>query len=420
MYVTTLTPDEVDYVIYHGHCTDGFMSVVCAFQYFAQRKGCNKYGTQVLYYAAYHNTLPPDLTGRKVLFCDFTYSLPLMMQLWAQTNHALAVLDHHECAREWMEPFPSEAKHYDSIHSGAYLAWTFFFGDHHIPRIIELVEDYDTYRLAFKEESVPTNLFLYSEPFSVDRYQAMFDPLYLHSIVIPEGRGMVRAAKKTVESYVKQVEYLFVRMPNNPEELYIVAHCNAPTLQNETASKLFEGSLVPDFAALFTHQPNNEYHAKLRSTEPTRANTHLIAARFHGGGHYGASAMSVFQTTTFPADIVDRGSVFSFLHTAIYTVLEENIVIVSNPKSMLAESLVQTMMLYLLETEPQPLRRLAPLTVPCVAVVVETTKVNQYIRWRHSTVECPVTGAKRLERNRCVVHHVEHGLLAEQLHKHCF
>jgi len=67
----SLQPDEVDYVIYHYPCSDGFGSAYSAWKFLHEKFP----DREVTYYGARITELPPnDLKDRNVLICDYSYS----------------------------------------------------------------------------------------------------------------------------------------------------------------------------------------------------------------------------------------------------------------------------------------------------------------------------------------------------------
>lgn len=121
--LTPLQPDEVDYVIYHHPCTDGFGSAFVAWKYLSARFPKRT----VTYYPASIGASPPnDVTGRNVLICDYSYRKADLMDLIGKVNKLL-ILDHHKSAQKELSDVPSEYKVFDMHHSGAWLTWNFFF-----------------------------------------------------------------------------------------------------------------------------------------------------------------------------------------------------------------------------------------------------------------------------------------------------
>jgi oligoribonuclease NrnB/cAMP/cGMP phosphodiesterase (DHH superfamily) len=89
-----LNKDEVDVVLYHGDCHDGFGSAFIAWLYFDG-------GRDIQYIACHHGTEFVDyekVTGKNVLMCDFAYPLKELSKIIEVCNSFL-VIDHHQTAQ---------------------------------------------------------------------------------------------------------------------------------------------------------------------------------------------------------------------------------------------------------------------------------------------------------------------------------
>ena len=60
-----LEPSQVDCVIYHADCTDGFGSAYSAWK---------QLGNRAEYHACKHGTPPPDVKGKNVVVLDFSFN----------------------------------------------------------------------------------------------------------------------------------------------------------------------------------------------------------------------------------------------------------------------------------------------------------------------------------------------------------
>lgn len=151
--------------IYHGFCDDGFAAA------WAVRSAVGP--TAFEFYPGVYQQEPPDVTGRHVLFVDFSYKRPVLLAMAAKAR-SIVILDHHKTAAEdlagFREPAPYSqwrggdfplvegdaepiAALFDMNRSGAGMAWDFF---HATPRpdFINYIEDRDLWRksLAWGDE----------------------------------------------------------------------------------------------------------------------------------------------------------------------------------------------------------------------------------------------------------------------------
>ena len=79
---------------------------------------------------------------KDLYFIDFCYPQAIMDQL-EKTARSVAVLDHHDGAREIATKFLGV---FDTNHSGATIAWSYFHPNTPVPTLLKYVEDGDLYR----------------------------------------------------------------------------------------------------------------------------------------------------------------------------------------------------------------------------------------------------------------------------------
>ena len=124
-------PNDVDLVIYHKNCTDGYSAAYAAYKLL---------GSKAKYIACSHGDDPPDVTGKNVAICDFSFNNSLTKELISKAN-TLVILDHHKSAVVELHDI-SEAK-FDMNHSGAILSWNFFHPGKDPPKFLLYVQDRD-------------------------------------------------------------------------------------------------------------------------------------------------------------------------------------------------------------------------------------------------------------------------------------
>ena len=110
------SPKDVNFVIYHGFCTDGFSAAFAAWKLLGE-EGVTYHGTQ-------HGLPAPDVKGKHVAVVDFSYKLPVFEQLLRDAA-SLIVLDHHKTAEAELTPHPNNVV-FDMKRSGATISWAYF------------------------------------------------------------------------------------------------------------------------------------------------------------------------------------------------------------------------------------------------------------------------------------------------------
>ena len=126
-------------IIYHAHCPDGFVGA-----WVARRV----YGEQAEYMPMKRGQELPDLEffkGKEVYVIDFSFSKNEIQNIESVANR-LVIIDHHLSSREDVE---SAREHLFMLeHSGAYLAWLYFFPKDEMPIFIKYVSEGDIYKIT--------------------------------------------------------------------------------------------------------------------------------------------------------------------------------------------------------------------------------------------------------------------------------
>lgn len=83
-------PEQVDLVLAHGHCVDGFCSMFVA--WWAR-------GTDAEYRQVFYGEPPPDVRGRHVAILDFSYKREILKRM-AEDARSIILLDHHSTSEK--------------------------------------------------------------------------------------------------------------------------------------------------------------------------------------------------------------------------------------------------------------------------------------------------------------------------------
>jgi len=123
-------------VLYHGGCPDGFGGAYAAWK---------KFGNMAEYIPLKHGKpAPKNLEGKELYFVDFCYPQQIIDTLAGHAK-SITVLDHHEGVRDVATQFPGV---FDTNHSGATIAWSYFHPNTPVPTLLKYVEDGDLYRFG--------------------------------------------------------------------------------------------------------------------------------------------------------------------------------------------------------------------------------------------------------------------------------
>jgi len=149
-------PHEIDLVLYHAGCTDGFTAAWAAWEVL---------GDKAEYIHVQYGSDPPDVEGRKVAIVDFSYPREQLQEM-ASKAEALVVLDHHKTAEAQLHGL--DYARFDMDKSGAVLSWEFFHPGKTVPPGVLYVQDRDLWQWEMadsKEFSAGTLRFYHEDEF---------------------------------------------------------------------------------------------------------------------------------------------------------------------------------------------------------------------------------------------------------------
>lgn len=271
---------NIDFVIYHKNCPDGFGSALAAYLVL---------GDTASYYAASHNSSPPDVTDKVVVICDFSYDQQTL-EIMIKKSKGLLVIDHHISAQKKLKNIPNKHKIFDMSHSGAYLTWKYFHPDVEVPKMIQYIEDRDIWKFELPETKFFSASFK-NVPFEFDEYMKYLDEGNL-SELIKEGKIIHDADQDNISKIVKYASCRLTRLRNG--EYYNIAYLNSSYYQSDLGNVLIDTVLPQaDFAAIYSHNyRSNNTHFSLRSSNE-KTDVEEIATMYGGGGHRNASGLSI-------------------------------------------------------------------------------------------------------------------------------
>lgn len=311
-----LQPSDVDLVIYHGKCSDGFTSALASYTYFKSNNGINRNGKKVEYYPASFSRTPPNVEGKNVLICDFSYKYAQMVEMMTKAK-SLVILDHHKSAEKELENIPSENKVFRMDHSGAYITWKYFYPEQDVPLLVKYVEDNDIWLKKMPNTREVTS-YIFTLPFEFEQYEKLLDPSQVAAI-IPVAEGMNKQNAYYTENALPFNTLKFIQMG---EEYYFVVHLNSSVLKSEIGNEVLKKYPNSDFSAIYSVNGSSTYFS-LRS-ENDRADVSVIASKYGGGGHRNASGLSVYNTVELPGKLIDENTMYNMLDNIYFSTLNWN------------------------------------------------------------------------------------------------
>jgi oligoribonuclease NrnB/cAMP/cGMP phosphodiesterase (DHH superfamily) len=274
-------------VLYHAECSDGFGAAWAAHKYF---------GETAEYIPVEHQyPLPEGLRNKEIYLLDFTYPREITEQLMAD-NKRVTAIDHHISVADVTRMTQDGV--YSNEHSGAVLAWRYFFPQEPPPFLIRVIEDHDLHRFALPETKKLIDwMDLFDFEFAVfDRLARDLDDQGKLKEALKEGELILRYQMKMVERLVANTAY----------EVLIAGHragaVNTEQYHSEAATALSEKYPI---GIAWRVRPHGTY-VSLRSQG--KVNVAELAGRFGGGGHANSAGFVVPSPQELPFKQVVDGS----------------------------------------------------------------------------------------------------------------
>ena len=335
-------------VVYHKFCFDGFCSAAIAHLYFAQ---LNKY---VDVPQKFHIDYFPVIAGHseeavdtliqkyskdvKVLSFDLSFSFPAAVKLLEYFPEA-QIVDHHKTTYDECLAIPAEGVgsaeyekaremfskrlHFDNDHSGAALAFKFFFNDEQIPTLVQYVEDRDLwawkmpdsksinaglyrnlsmhyanekdYReqslISFLDENITFGAVEGKIPVFDNWVSWMVNDSWLEKVK-NEGEIVNDVQRKAIRRLYKSGKSLTIDDKN-------VFTVNANSFISELGNTICEwteedGSPSYNYALIWRYdRPTDMCYVSLRSLQGTDNDVEVVAKNNGGGGHVNAAGFEI-------------------------------------------------------------------------------------------------------------------------------
>lgn len=304
-HLKTLKKENIDIVIYHHPCTDGYTSAMIAHRFLKNR--------EVLYCPlnyGYDSNVLPDFTNKHVLICDFSFPKQVFDMIYEKTKGNVLILDHHKTAMNQLQEVPDNNKVFDMNHCGAYITWTYFYGYTDIPKMIYYVEDNDLWiKKLYKTKEFTT--YINSKQFIFEEFEIFLDNKYIETVVFAEGAGMQIQNDLYASNLVKKAIPKFTKIGDS---YYFITYLNSNILKSELGNRVFNEFPNCNFSAIYSqNQYKNETSFSLRS-EDNRTDVSNIATLYKGGGHRNASGLIIGTITDIlPGRVIDHYQLYFIL-----------------------------------------------------------------------------------------------------------
>lgn len=278
-------------IFYHvdGNCPDGFGAAYAAWK---------KFGEDAVYYPLSRSEPPPynEAENKEVYFVDFCYPKEIMDEFIARAERVV-VLDHHDGMREVMEALPNTV--FDTLRSGAGIAWDYFHPDTKRPMLINYVEDDDLFRFGIQDtRTVMTYLEIQPQTF------VFWDEL-VQKLEDPEARALIIEKGTAYREYFEHLAGIAVEHAKLISFLDMEVYF--ATTHPLKSLKSLVGNLLAKKkgpCALVVSAHPNGYGVSIRGDGTV--NVAEIAQKFGGNGHPNSAGFLVPNTTQVPWTLIEE------------------------------------------------------------------------------------------------------------------
>ncbi len=272
-------------IIYHGDCKDGFGGAWVAWK---------KFGAKARYLPAQHERpVPRGLKNKKVYLIDFSYPLPKLKTLLKNASKVI-LIDHHLTAQAAAKLIPEGL--FNLNHSGAVLAWKYFYPKKSIPQLLRHIEDRDLWKFKLSStEEILTALGTRERSFvAFETFMKSLNNSRERSKIIKEGKALLAYKAELVSDILTKASLGVFAGKKVP----IV---NSPIFESDLGNALVRRGFP--FAVVW-HYKRDRIKISLRSDG--KFDVSKIALRFGGGGHKAAAAFHLPITKPLPWKLLKK------------------------------------------------------------------------------------------------------------------
>lgn len=284
--------DQIDLVIYHANCADGYGGAFCVWYYYKNKYGINNANNIRYLPSTYdknkqtlNNNFYKKFIDKNVIIIDFSYKSDIMKEIMKIANSVM-ILDHHISAMEDLKPIPEKFKIYDLKKSGAVIAWNYFFGDEKIPQVLLYIQDRDLWTNELPNSNYFVSYF-YEKKFTFSLFEDHMDN-NLCNQGIEIGKQWVEYKDIIVEKNAKYATKIMQKINN---QYVIISYQNTCQFASEIGNKIIENDPITDCAVMWYYKmKDNITIFSLRSADD-RIDVSKLAQLHDGGGHRNAAGV---------------------------------------------------------------------------------------------------------------------------------
>jgi oligoribonuclease NrnB/cAMP/cGMP phosphodiesterase (DHH superfamily) len=278
-------PGCLNEVWVHGGCPDGTAAGAIA----------KIFNPDINVISLYHGVRPSSPSGKHIAVFDFSFDDNTTRELLSQAA-SLSIYDHHKGQEKVLLCYPNNCV-FDNSHSGAYLAWKYFFPEYPVPWWVLGIEDRDLWTHKLPYTKALSSYLFYSTPGTAATWACLFpDPR------LPAAPGAEEELKRDIiasgSSYlVAECTLISTQVQGMKECMfcgYRAGVGNTSVLISDTCDAFLLSKPTFELAVVFRYNKNTStWDFSIRSRAADNVDCIAIAKRFSGGGHKNASGFKI-------------------------------------------------------------------------------------------------------------------------------
>jgi len=237
---------------------------------------------------------------------DFCYNVEEQKQIFKEAKSCV-IYDHHEGKKDFMQNYSN--CYYDEEHSGAYLAFRYYFGTENVPLFIRYIQDRDLWSWKLKDSRQFSCYLFYEIQFDLDVWYETFcdderqcfisDDNLLYKLSVETGDLYYKIQSKIVSSVVRAASRLtFCNVPaaiiNTKDHISEVAECILETKKDVSVAIVWS----------FDHK-KSQYRFSIRSRKD-EVDCSVLAKLYGGDGHKQAAGFRVTSLSNEIPELLNK------------------------------------------------------------------------------------------------------------------
>jgi oligoribonuclease NrnB/cAMP/cGMP phosphodiesterase (DHH superfamily) len=277
-----VSPSDIDIVIYHHPCVDGYSSAFVAFKHI---------GSKLILMPKGFNSSPTNLElvkNKNVLMVDIVTS---DFQEIKKVAKNLIILDHHKTNQAALKDIPYA--YFDMHKSGVGLAWEYFTYDEKMPLFLECIQDRDLWTWTIADSRIFCDG-LYELIDINDKTFKLLNSLFNYRL--PKFKEVYDFGEKLNEIKQRKLE-MIAKEDRNKYEVTVDEKKYNVYIYNQLGNIVSDlGNYAVekfdcDFVIIWNYNHDDEnYRYSLRSKD-SKTDVSEICKFFGGGGHRNAAGM---------------------------------------------------------------------------------------------------------------------------------